>query len=162
MSTIEEIYLKKYNIVPTDITIKTDKDDKAELSKDFLYEIVENYYKLNDLEEYYKLLKPNIKHFRTVCIGLPIDNRSYIYIVELPDIQKTFSTLYAHDDYFSSYYITRNRYEYEYSTSIDHKLEGDDKIIDFSKIFQNPERLFKIVAEYIKYEKIIKATFKLF
>lgn len=114
MSTIEEIYLKKYNIVPTTITIKTDKDDKAELNKDFLYEIVENYYKLNDLEEYYKLLKPNIKHFRIVCIGLPIDDRSYIYIVELPDIQKTFSTLYAHDNYFSSYYITRNRYEYEY------------------------------------------------
>ena len=41
MSTIEEIYLKKYNITPTKVRIETDKDDKAELSDYFLTMIVE-------------------------------------------------------------------------------------------------------------------------
>lgn len=134
MSTVEEIYLKKYNITPTKVTIKTDKDDKAELSEDFLYEYVEKYYTLNGLEEYYKVLKPNIKHFRSVYIDLPIKD-TYIYIVELQDVNKTFAELYTNYDYFLGYYIMRNRYEYEYHNSIDHVLEGDEKIIDFSKIF---------------------------
>lgn len=101
-----------------------------------------------------------MKDISYVCVELPIKD-TYIEALKFKNIYKTFYRFSTKNEALKLYYELRNTIENEMEiTERSSDINNYRELIDYSKIFQNGERLIKIVKEYKLYHDFIDGVLK--